>query len=224
MKSLLAPRDRHSRSEEGSRAFIPIDAPVDLPYDHPIAELGPGELFGEMTCMNYYPRSATVRAATDCTMLEMLRNVLDIMQRNKSFREQLDRTYKRRALDSHLARRAGAGVVDAGVHRSIARPRGTDSLSAGAGDLHPGRCCRQLLSGAPGLREGVRAAARRRNCAGLPAAGIVLRRDGVADRNHAHRDLHRHRSCRGGEDRWRRFPADAQSVSRRAAEAGSGSR
>lgn len=102
MKSLLAPRDRHSRSEEGSRAFIPIDAPVDLPYDHPIAELGPGELFGEMTCMNYYPRSATVRAATDCTMLEMLRNVLDIMQRNKSFREQLDRTYKRRALDSHL--------------------------------------------------------------------------------------------------------------------------
>jgi CRP-like cAMP-binding protein len=35
-------------------------------------------------------------------MLEMLRNVLDIMQRNKTFREQLDRTYKKRALDSHL--------------------------------------------------------------------------------------------------------------------------
>ncbi|MGA8874757.1 MAG: cyclic nucleotide-binding domain-containing protein, partial [Candidatus Korobacteraceae bacterium] len=102
MKSLLTPRDRHSRSEEGSRRFIPIDAPVDLPYENPIAELGPGELFGEMTCMNYYPRSATVRAATDCIMLEMLRNVLDIMQRNKNFREQLDRTYKKRALDSHL--------------------------------------------------------------------------------------------------------------------------
>src|ERR1700723_3089617 len=35
-------------------------------------------------------------------MLEMLRNVLDIMQRNKSFRAQLDRSYRERALDSHL--------------------------------------------------------------------------------------------------------------------------
>ena len=52
--------------------------------------------------MSYYPRSATVRAKTDCTMLEMLRNVLDIMQRNKTFRDQLDRTYRKRALDSHL--------------------------------------------------------------------------------------------------------------------------
>ncbi len=102
LKSLLATRERHPRRDEGVRASIPIDASVDLPYDRPIAQLGPGELFGEMTCMSYYPRSATVRAATDCTMLEMLRNVLDVMQRNKTFREQLDRTYKQRALESHL--------------------------------------------------------------------------------------------------------------------------
>jgi len=55
-----------------------------------------------MTCMSFYPRSATVRAETDCTMLEMLRNVLDIMQKNKTFKAQLDQTYRRRALDSHL--------------------------------------------------------------------------------------------------------------------------
>src|SRR5258705_6240337 len=55
-----------------------------------------------MTCMNYYPRSATVRAKTDCVMLEMLRNVLDILQRNKTFRAQLERNYRARALDSHL--------------------------------------------------------------------------------------------------------------------------
>jgi CRP-like cAMP-binding protein/Fe-S-cluster-containing hydrogenase component 2 len=102
LKSLLTPRHEDERKEESTRAYIPIDASVDLPYQSPIAELGPGELFGEMTCMSYYPRSATVRAQTDCTMLEMLRNVLDIMQRNKSFREQLERTYKKRALDSHL--------------------------------------------------------------------------------------------------------------------------
>ena len=102
LTSLLTSRDEDGRNEESTRSYIPIDASVDLPYRSPIAELGPGELFGEMTCMSYYPRSATVRAKTDCTMLEMLRNVLDIMQRNKTFREQLDRTYKKRALDSHL--------------------------------------------------------------------------------------------------------------------------
>ena len=102
LTSMLAPRKQHARHEEASRPFIPIDAPVDLSYEKPIAQLGTGELFGEMTCMNYYPRSATVRAKTDCVMLEMLRNVLDIMQRNKNFREQLDRTYKQRALGSHL--------------------------------------------------------------------------------------------------------------------------
>jgi len=102
IKSMLKPRREDQRNEEGRRATIPIDAPVDLDYRNPIAELGPGELFGEMTCMSYYPRSATVRAATDCVMLEMLRNVLDIMQRNKTFRAKLEQTYKERALDSHL--------------------------------------------------------------------------------------------------------------------------
>jgi CRP-like cAMP-binding protein/Fe-S-cluster-containing hydrogenase component 2 len=102
LKSLLTSREEDERKEESTQPYIPIDASVDLPYQNPIAELGPGELFGEMTCMSYYPRSATVRAKTDCTMLEMLRNVLDIMQRNKNFREQLDRTYRQRALDSHL--------------------------------------------------------------------------------------------------------------------------
>ena len=75
---------------------------MDLAYENPVAELGPGDLFGEMTCMSFYPRSATVRAETDCTMLEMLRNVLDILQRNKNFRAQLEKSYRRRALDSHL--------------------------------------------------------------------------------------------------------------------------
>ena len=102
LRSFLAPRERHQRNGDSSRNSIPIDAPIDLPYDKRVAQLHAGELFGEMTCMSYYPRSATVRAATDCRVLEMLRNVLDIMQRNKSFREQLDRTYKQRALESHL--------------------------------------------------------------------------------------------------------------------------
>ena len=102
LTSRLAGRQQERRSEEGTRATIPIDASVDLPYDHPVATLGPGDLFGEMTCMNLYPRSATVRAATDCVMLEMLRNVLDIIQRNKTLKAQLEANYRKRALDDHL--------------------------------------------------------------------------------------------------------------------------
>jgi len=102
IRSRLADREEHTRSEETGARWIPIDAPVDLPYDNPIASLGPGDLFGEMTCMSFHPRSATVRAATDCTALEMLRNVLDILQKNKTFRSRLDDTYRQRALENHL--------------------------------------------------------------------------------------------------------------------------
>src|SRR3989440_2082867 len=55
-----------------------------------------------MSCMSHYPRSATVRASTDVVALEMLRNVLDVLQKNKSFRAQLDMKYRQRALETHL--------------------------------------------------------------------------------------------------------------------------
>ncbi|MHC4342182.1 MAG: cyclic nucleotide-binding domain-containing protein [Planctomycetota bacterium] len=89
--------------EVAARASIPIDASTDLSFEHPVARLGEGELFGEMTCMSFYPRSATVRAVSEVIALEMLRNVLDILKRgSKSFREQLERNYLERALDAHL--------------------------------------------------------------------------------------------------------------------------
>jgi CRP-like cAMP-binding protein/Fe-S-cluster-containing dehydrogenase component len=103
LKNKLVPRAQHQREGENLRqTFISIDAPVDLAYDNPIAQLGAGDLFGEMTCMSFYPRSATVRAAEDCIILEMLRNVLDVLQKNKNFRAQLDQKYRERALSSHL--------------------------------------------------------------------------------------------------------------------------
>ena len=102
LSSKLTQRQNDEREEETTQHWIHIDAPMDLSYDNPVAMLGPGDLFGEMTCMSLYPRSATVRAETDCTALEMLRNVLDIMQRNKTFRARLDQSYRQRALDSHL--------------------------------------------------------------------------------------------------------------------------
>jgi len=102
LTSVLVGREEDKREEEVRDRTIPIDASVDLAYGNPVAELGPGDLFGEMTCMNFYPRSATVQAKTDVVAFEMLRNVLDIMMKNKTFRAQLDENYRRRALETHL--------------------------------------------------------------------------------------------------------------------------
>ena len=102
LKSSLVAREEDKRPEETRDRTIPIDASVDLSYGNPVAELGPGALFGEMTCLNFYPRSATVRAETDVVAFEMLRNVIDIMLKNKTFRAQIDQNYRRQALEDHL--------------------------------------------------------------------------------------------------------------------------
>jgi CRP-like cAMP-binding protein/Fe-S-cluster-containing dehydrogenase component len=100
--SRLVSRGEDRREEEGNKRFIPIDAPVSLPYGKPQATMGVGDIFGEMTCMSSYPRSATVRAAEDCTVLELLRSVLYIMQRSRSFRGVLEQKYRERVINNHL--------------------------------------------------------------------------------------------------------------------------
>jgi len=102
LTSTLVDRREDVRDEETRDRTIPIDASVDLNYGNPVASLGPGDLFGEMTCLNFYPRSATVRAESGVVAYEMLRNVLDIMMKNKTFRAQIDANYRNRALENHL--------------------------------------------------------------------------------------------------------------------------
>jgi CRP-like cAMP-binding protein/Fe-S-cluster-containing dehydrogenase component len=102
LTSTLVGREDDARDDERRDRTIPIDGVVDLSYGNPVAEFGPGDLFGEMTCMNFYPRSATVTALTDVVAYEMLRNVLDIMMKNKTFRAQIDQNYRQRALENHL--------------------------------------------------------------------------------------------------------------------------
>ena len=110
------------RDPVGELGFIPIDASVDLPRLTPLAYLGPGELFGEMTCRTFQPRSATVRATEDCVLVEMLRVVLDMLLgtrdpdaltkattkvraptfKGTSFKKAMDDTYRHRSLVAHL--------------------------------------------------------------------------------------------------------------------------
>lgn len=101
MTSFFAKREKNPASGP-SPALIPIDAPVDLPYDRPVAVLKEGSLFGEMTCLSYYPRSATVVADEDCEALEMLQNILHICRRDPEFKKKLDATYRERSLVTHL--------------------------------------------------------------------------------------------------------------------------
>jgi CRP-like cAMP-binding protein/Fe-S-cluster-containing dehydrogenase component len=59
-------------------------------------------IVGEMTCMSHYPRSATVRAKTAGEILEINRNVLFYLQRDRAARARLDRAYRKNALANHL--------------------------------------------------------------------------------------------------------------------------
>src|SRR5688500_713553 len=102
------------KSGSPARTHIPIDGPVDLPMANPLAEIGAGDLIGELAALNalkqekgkrakYYPRSATVRAKTPVTVFEMLPNILNnVLYTSKEFKERLDKGYVDRALGSHL--------------------------------------------------------------------------------------------------------------------------
>jgi len=91
-----------SRPTHADDAIIPIDANVDLTWGQPRTTLGAGEVFGEMSCLNLAPRSATVVAETDCVMLEILRNMYEQLQKATTFRERMDANYRARALQGHL--------------------------------------------------------------------------------------------------------------------------
>jgi len=84
--------------------FIPIDGPADINSRTKQAPLHEGELFGEMSCMNRAPRSATVIASEDCYLLEMLRNVLDMLHNDPQYKDKLDAIYRTRVLDGHVRR------------------------------------------------------------------------------------------------------------------------
>src|SRR3977135_2943219 len=122
MKSFLTDDQSDYRPEAQQRKFIGIDANVDLPINRPLAQLGHGELFGEMTCRSYRPRSAAVRAREPCVMVEMLRVILDMLVGNRqvsdaskatskikaptfkgtSFKVELEKKYRERSLENHL--------------------------------------------------------------------------------------------------------------------------
>ncbi|QDT06069.1 putative ferredoxin-like protein YdhX precursor [Rubripirellula lacrimiformis] len=65
--------------------------------------LGPGEMFGEVAAMYRSPRSATVIAETEVTLLEIRWQGLKILRRDQGFADTLDRHYRQNWLKVHLS-------------------------------------------------------------------------------------------------------------------------
>ena len=81
----------NKRESDEEEKVVAIATPDDL-------------IVGEMTRMSHYPRSATVRAKTVGEVLEINRNILFYLQRDRTARGLLDRAYRRNALADQLRR------------------------------------------------------------------------------------------------------------------------
>jgi len=124
-------------SHENER-LVPVDASVDLQYGTLTAELSEGDVFGEMSCLDLAPRSATVVASEPCVMLEILRNMYEVLQRSKLFRAKMDAVYRQRALSTHLRNIWLCQALDDESIESLCEtaellslPAGTDVFSEG---------------------------------------------------------------------------------------------
>ena len=99
-----------SRSKSGTAElpeYIPNDGPQDLNINTLSAPMYEGDLFGEMSCMNLAPRSATVIATEGLAddpvyMVEMVRNALDALRGNAEYRKRMDQTYRTRVMETQV--------------------------------------------------------------------------------------------------------------------------
>jgi ferredoxin len=87
----------------GGRANLADIGAASLKENERILRNSDDVILGEMTCMNRYPRSATVVATKESEVLEIKRNVLYMLQRNAVSRDILDHVYRERALSGRLA-------------------------------------------------------------------------------------------------------------------------
>ncbi|HUG92010.1 MAG TPA: hypothetical protein VML55_14320, partial [Planctomycetaceae bacterium] len=81
---------------------IKNDGPAEIDYKTRCGSIYEGELFGEMACMTLAPRAATVVADRDGYMLEFLRNVFNLIQRDDGYRQRILELYRKRLLSAHL--------------------------------------------------------------------------------------------------------------------------
>mgnify|MGYP001161247608 CR=1 FL=1 len=88
-------------SDQQARIFLQ-DVPAVL-NEHRTANLGSGDMFGEIAALGRTQRTATVISDGPSEMLEIRwQGLRDIRRRVEDFRHQVDRLYRERSLASHL--------------------------------------------------------------------------------------------------------------------------
>lgn len=83
---------------------IAIDAPIDLDSQTCLAKLKEGDLFGEMSCLNRTPRSATIIAHHECYVLEMLQNIFESVLKDPAYKDKNNAVTRKRAIEQMLER------------------------------------------------------------------------------------------------------------------------
>ena len=91
-----------SREEDGTTRVFLQDFPQILAHNG-TAQIGPGEIFGELAALTRTPRSATVLADARTTLLEIRwQGLRDLMRRTPAIRQHIERLYRENSLRVHL--------------------------------------------------------------------------------------------------------------------------
>ncbi len=95
----------------GGRAQVTVTA-----EDEAVAELGVGDCFGEMSLLTGAPRSATVRAITECTVLEIDKDAVHaVIRQRPELGDALARVEAQRQLELEAALRDDTEVTEEGI-------------------------------------------------------------------------------------------------------------
>jgi Fe-S-cluster-containing dehydrogenase component/CRP-like cAMP-binding protein len=91
-----------SREEDGATRIFLQDFPQLLAHTG-TAQIGPGDFFGELAALSRTPRSATVLADSNATLLEIRwQGLRDLMRRTPAIRQHIERAYRQNSLRVHL--------------------------------------------------------------------------------------------------------------------------
>lgn len=105
IKDMFRRRTQAPRAKEPDRLEVgEVSRYASLSTDvaPPPESLGPGDFFGIDTCINFYPREATVRAEERCVVIEMLRSVLDTIRDAGSAGGKIDEVYRATAIRNQI--------------------------------------------------------------------------------------------------------------------------
>ena len=112
LKSFSAEEDLITSGEQGSSMFILVEGILHVfvtinDEDVKVAQLTPGMFFGEMSMLTGEPRSATIRAHTDSSVLEISKDAIDaVFDQEPLVAEQITRVVAARRLKTTMASNA----------------------------------------------------------------------------------------------------------------------